>query len=95
MPLVAARDNHVNTKISLDVILFCAQLTAMDEIIIEALGGATKAGKALGVKPHTVSMWRERGISWRCRHKAVALARQAGVDVPDSYLDPNAGGGND
>lgn len=57
-----------------------------DSEIIDALGGTTALAKEFGLKPSTVSVWKQRGIAWEYRPKVWKMATEKELDVPEDFL---------
>lgn len=60
------------------------------ELLVVTIGGTTKVGALLGVKPQTVQGWRARGVvpgAWRFEVRRVANQR-AGAKLPMAWLNP-------
>jgi hypothetical protein len=60
--------------------------------LIEALGGTGAVAKEVGRKPHTVSMWKRRGIpkDVDVRAALARLAKQKNVELPAGFLGEEA-----
>lgn len=55
---------------------------------IEDLGDTGAVATELGIGDSVVSMWKQRGISWRWRPAVATLAERRGVTLPAGFLDP-------
>lgn len=54
--------------------------------LIVALGDTSSVADALGLKDTQVSNWKQRGVSWRYRHKLAKLAKRKRVELPADFL---------
>jgi hypothetical protein len=57
-----------------------------DSEIIQALGGTVALAKLFGLKPSSVSVWKQRGIAWEYRPRVWKMAVDADLDVPSDFL---------
>lgn len=56
--------------------------------LINALGGTAAVSKLTGRDKSTVSLWRERGISWMCRPIVAHEAGKHKIELPEGFLEP-------
>jgi len=62
-------------------------------VLIDNLGGTGAVAKRLGISQSRVANWRERGVSWQWRSAIAEFAKEAGIDLPEGFLQPESQGG--
>jgi len=53
--------------------------------IVTKLGGPTAVAKQFNTSRENISMWYQKGVPWKYRHRFSILARAAGVKVPSGW----------
>lgn len=60
----------------------------MSDKLIDDLGGPTAVARMIRLKPHQVTMMRDRGIPWRWRPYLHSIAAGRGITVHSDFLNP-------